>query len=283
MRLALFPLSTLVCALCWPVTASAYCRTTTEKQTEDHIDAGVCPDGLPAFWDDLEIHYGFDPSRPFGDLDHDDVREVYAQAFAAWQAVECEGGAPGFTFIEDTEPYSEPEPRHVLGEANVNVMLWRPAEEWTIEDGYEPNAFAITTVWFDKNSGRMLGADMELNEAIGPWVRCPDSGCTSANVTDLANVITHEVGHVLALGESYEGDATMFWWGEQGQINKRDLTADDVAGLCEGHSPSAQREREGKEEDRCAVGWSGEPTAATWALGLVALALARRRVRPRRP
>jgi MYXO-CTERM domain-containing protein len=290
MRLALLALSTLAGALCWPVTGSAYCRTTTIELTAADIDAGVCPEGDPAYWDDLTIHYGFNPSTPFGQLSEADVREVYAEAFATWGAVECEDGSPGFEFVQDQEPYSEADPHHVLGEQNVNVMLFRTAAEWQADPLLAPTgAFAITTVWLDlrKDPGHMLGADMELNGAMGPWVRCPDTGCRSRFVTDLANVVTHEVGHVLGLGESYEELGTMFWSGGQGEINKRDLIADDEAGLCAGHSPGAQLAREEARREpeggcRCAVASDG-PTAGLWGFGLLGLAFVRRRVRPRTP
>jgi hypothetical protein len=280
MRLAPIACSALACCLVTPLAARAYCRTTTIELTPEDLDAGVCPGGLPVYWEELTIHYGFDPSRPSQDLPAAEVREVFAEAFAAWQAVSCEDGSPGFEFVQDEQPYDEPFPYHELGVENVNVVLFRPAAEWRPVTDYDPDAYALTTVWMDEITGRMLGADMEINEGKGPWQRCPDEGCPPG-VTDLANVVTHEAGHVVGLGESYDTEATMFHSSRQGDLDNRDLAADDVAGVCEAYSPAAQLERKkaSRSDDRgCALarrGQAGTTTAFAW-LALAALLRGRR-------
>jgi hypothetical protein len=284
MRLASVASSTLACCLFTPQAAHAYCRTTTIDLTPQDVAQRVCPAGLPVYWEDLTIHYGFDPSRPSKDLSDEDVREVFAEAFAVWRAAECTDGSPGFEFVQDAEPYDEPDPYHELGADNVNVVTFRPAAEWTPAIDYPPEAFALTTAWMDEITGRMLGADMEINEARGPWRRCPITGCPPG-VTDLANVVTHEAGHVVGLGESYESDATMFHSSAQGDLDNRDLAADDIAGLCEAYSPLAQLEREKarRSTDKgCSV---ARIPSAPWAgfawLSLAACALGRRAIRAR--
>jgi hypothetical protein len=272
MRLAPLSLIALVFALCWPVTASAYCPSTDMMVTQAQIDEMQCPSGLQVWWDDLTIHYAFNPERGSKDLSQADVREVFAQAFATWRAASCDDGSPGFDFIEDPEPSDEVDPSHTLGQKNFNTMSFRPADEWLVKDNYPPEAFALTTIHYEIHSGQLYGADMELNEGMGPWVRCPDSGCPP-NVTDLANVVTHEAGHVIGLGESYNDEATMRWWGNKGDIDKRDLAQDDLTGLCEMYSPEAQLERERamhkKPGGRCDISRTGSPAMLVfWILAV---------------
>lgn len=54
------------------------------------------------------------------------------------------------------------------------------------------------------------------------------------DVMDLQNILTHELGHAVGLGDLYNSDCseeTMYGWSTEGETKKRDLNEGDIAGL----------------------------------------------------
>ena len=49
---------------------------------------------------------------------------------------------------------------------------------------------------------------------------------------DIGNTLAHEAGHMLGLDHSSNPEATMWGTADLGELKKRDLTEDDVDGLC---------------------------------------------------
>jgi MYXO-CTERM domain-containing protein len=127
--------------------------------------------------------------------------------------------------------------------------------------GHTAGAIAVTTTTFHRSSGLLVDADIELNGARyhfttsdGPPCeerhaapicttdgdcaagrvclreRCRTEGCVH---TDIANTLTHEVGHVLGLDHTPVRDATMYASAPLGELQKRTLHEDDVQGLCD--------------------------------------------------
>jgi MYXO-CTERM domain-containing protein len=122
---------------------------------------------------------------------------------------------------------------------NENIVVFRndtvgdPVDRWVHTLG----ALAITTVTFDANSGRLLDADIEVNDVAFDFTTCdPEApGCTVS--FDLENTLTHELGHVLGLDHPPNDapgafEATMFASASRGDVEKRSLADDDIAGLC---------------------------------------------------
>jgi hypothetical protein len=58
---------------------------------------------------------------------------------------------------------------------------------------------------------------------------------------DLQNVVTHELGHYLGIGHTTNdhADATMYASAQFGELTMRDLSTDDVAGLCDAYPPGS--------------------------------------------
>jgi MYXO-CTERM domain-containing protein len=129
------------------------------------------------------------------------------------------------------------------------------------EDG--PLVLATTVVTHHAVSGVIYDADIEVNDwggLPGDLPAAPDSGspppdgwyftcdpppggtsvpalcgtygATGCAYADLQNTITHEAGHVLGLWHTDTASATMWAYADLREIVKRDLDADDVAGLC---------------------------------------------------
>ena len=158
---------------------------------------------------------------------------------------------------------------------------------------------ALTSVLYDPTTGRIMDADIEVNGwdgvagAIGSppqhgWYftcatpaqpgTCAQRGdcCTTYGQPDcfgmdLENTVTHEVGHFLGLAHSGVATSTMFATTAPRETSKRDLAADDAAGVCAIYP----------EPSGCGCG-GGAPGAAALLLAALALRPLRRRApRPR--
>jgi len=213
-------------------TARAFCRSTTAKPTREELESGACVKrGVPTFWRERTLSYSFQSELGSSDMSAARVQDVFRRAFAAWHRTECDGEP--FVVTASVSDATEKTASHVLGRDNVNAIMFQTARRWEELD-YDPVAFALTTSWYEPDTGEIFGSDMELNEGRGPYTECPDEGCdATARLTDLANVVTHEAGHFLGLSHSGDFDATMFYRAEPGQVDKRELGADDLRGLCE--------------------------------------------------
>ena len=172
-----------------------------------------------------------------------DVDEALARGAAAWSDVDCSDlvvsvGAPtaqrivGFDWHKGSD---DP--------ANQNIVVFRnhqpetspedPLDEWLHTFG----ALAITTVTFESTSGRLVDADIEVNDVSFDFTAC-DPGTAGCSVDfDLQNTLTHELGHVIGLdhpptSQPDAGLATMFASAAAGDVEKRTLAADDADAVC---------------------------------------------------
>lgn len=120
---------------------------------------------------------------------------------------------------------------------NQNIIIFReggerePLDQWL----HASTALAITTVTFLRSTGRIVDADVEVNDVGFTFTNCEAPDCEA--VHDLKNTLTHELGHVLGLDHPPPFDpdaesATMFASAPAGDMQKRTLADDDVEGLC---------------------------------------------------
>lgn len=123
------------------------------------------------------------------------------------------------------------------GEANnENLILWEN-KKWV----YPTSAIAMTLVTYRMHSGQIVDADIVLNSVSYRWIVKSTSSSEptyplvntvpisrqSLPSVDLANTVTHEVGHFLGLGHSENADATMYAHQMGEEIHKRHLHQDD--------------------------------------------------------
>lgn len=158
------------------------------------------------------------------------VEDTLAAAAASWSEVGCSdlelriGSATsqrlvGFDWAAGSE---SPE--------NQNILVFRnqtdgdPIDAWVHQLG----ALAITTVTFESNAGRLLDADVEINDVSFIFTACDDCAASF----DLQNTLTHELGHVVGLDHSSDATATMFASAPRGDTSKRSLETDDADALC---------------------------------------------------
>lgn len=146
---------------------------------------------------------------------------------------------------------------------NKNAVVWLEDIWGDDEFFYDPNAVALTTITFISDpgaddDGEILDADIEFNGVHQTFSIHPDG---EAGKYDIQNTFTHELGHVLGLDHlCYDGssdprpvdhrgdpipdcqpkgnlpdlilDSAMYNYTVPGEITKRYLSQDDIAGIC---------------------------------------------------
>jgi MYXO-CTERM domain-containing protein len=219
--LALWTVSSLFVA----ADASAFCRLTTAEPSA----GGSCStQGRGLAWNRQCISYSVVP-RIFTDLDLDDIRDTIDVSFDQWLDVDCDG-TPLPLALGQTQALSEcKSAQYNQFGPNANTIMF--LNEWEGED-FPREAFGLTLVWHDPQTGEIFDADMQLNETIAPIALCDDN-CSSNDAVDLANVVTHEAGHFLGLGHSNVFGATMSANALLGETSKRSLEQDDREGVCD--------------------------------------------------
>jgi hypothetical protein len=124
---------------------------------------------------------------------------------------------------------------------------------WADISAQYPNAIAVTTVWYYRNGKHIAEVDTVMNSAL-PWSytdpgSTPDlsgaaqptesryadpSGSGAANKYDIRDIMTHEAGHWIMLGDLYRSKdslLTMYGYGSTGEISKDTLGYGDERGV----------------------------------------------------
>ncbi len=235
--------ATALCALAATVVslapndADAYCRMTTSRRAPTP-DMQCVREGIPLKWPRRCMSYALQQDGSISPgLGIESVSSIVGASFATWLAVRCNGQTPGLDVRElqaravcDKAEYDREGP-------NSNTVIFLSGTEWGVRE-YDNSAYALTTVWHNTRTGDIFDVDMEINEGRGPYGVCPDvTGC-SDGVVDLQNVVTHEVGHFFAMAHTPDSAiATMYAVSPPGEVSKRILRDDDVAGFCTIYPP----------------------------------------------
>jgi hypothetical protein len=123
-----------------------------------------------------------------------DVRGAAVMATEAWR---------GFPNVPDVV-IEEGAPPAYNANKRGNAIYW--LDKWP----FESNQLAVTLVTY-RQTGEVIGVDVLVNGSKNFKVFPEDDKSENAIHYDLAAVLTHEIGHVLGLGESYDHmDATMW-------------------------------------------------------------------------
>lgn len=193
--------------------------------------------GPSVFWPRRDIVV-----RPHGggaEVGSAQLRAVLERGAAAWTAPDCSDMdlVVGDATLERVVGFDW----HATSSSpdNQNIVVFRndtagdPLDAWVHTLG----ALAITTVTFDAGTGRLLDADIEINDTAFDFSICDPEAAGCGVAFDLENTLTHELGHVVGLDhppndEPGAFEATMFASASRGDIEKRSLATDDVDGLC---------------------------------------------------
>jgi hypothetical protein len=289
--------------------AHAYVRTKTDRGVEVH-------------WRDTCIYITAHVLSPPPNLTPDLAAAAARAAAAVWSRpqVDC-------TSLQLQVAVSEAPDADVANDKHSNLMFrassWCRQPRETDEPCYDPSALAITTVFAQQNDGLVLDADTEINAVDFVWGDLVAGVGATGNAQDLQNTLTHEFGHLLGLDHNCYSNAdrsrgidqnghlvpdcnrappsvqqaTMYASVMRGDTQRRDLSPDDIDGVCGIYpangapecapvmdgDPVNQPGGDGGGNTGCNVASDPRrPAAATLAAAALAAALVRRRLRARR-
>ncbi len=151
-------------------------------------------------------------------LNPEDMLSALVMATEAWRGYDR---VPDI-FVNGGEPAS---PGH-HGDSPTNGIY--VIEDWP----YESNKLAVTVTTYGESSGKLLDADILVNPDASLKLLPESDKDHSMGAYDVASILTHEVGHVLGLGESdTDPMATMWPLIAFAETHKRTLEEDDEAGV----------------------------------------------------
>lgn len=114
-----------------------------------------------------------------------------------------------------------------LTDVNLSAGTYNLANEVEFAP-LDPGIIAVTTVWYNLFTKAFVEWDQIYNTAYA-W-----SLSGEELKMDLDNIVTHELGHSVGLGDLYKSvcsNETMYGYADFGEINKRDLNTGDIAGV----------------------------------------------------
>jgi hypothetical protein len=232
----------VVFAMALAPSASAFCRSRACEFDDDRsvpckrAPDGCATNGAELYWPSPSFDMWVDHrGSPKLSITGEQTREVLRQALATWTSTKCETSAVSIAvgdleLMEDdariafalTKP-----PQAASDDPAVTTSIVTFVDQGWMKDTSQ--AIALTTSSFGTKSGRIFGADIELNSDGNHFTlegdRSPDF--------DLLSVLTHEAGHVMGLADLETQGPTMYGhYGGGGDTRPRSLDPDDEAGLC---------------------------------------------------
>ena len=185
------------------------------------------PSGEPLRWRTSDATVLFDTAKP-EDVDEATARSQIEASYKAWSAISCDGSATPFSFDFAGE-VADTAVGYVENGTNENLVVW-------VQSGWSHGGtvLALTSLTYDVQTGEIVDGDLELNDEDYTY-----STSAAKNAVDLKNTVVHESGHFLGLDHSKVAAATMYDKAPLGEVVKRDLHADDIAGFCALYGPNA--------------------------------------------
>ncbi len=253
--------------------AAAFCRTTTSPVPADFQPSpNACwTHGLPLWWRNACVGYSIqkDASRQ---ISFDDAKDAIATAFSKWTSTVCPTDGTGSSRVSvdvrDEGSVDCSLVQYNSDQPNQHVIVFRD-DVWPHNDAN--NTLALTTVVFNPETGEIYDADMEINshdQTLTVNGAVPDNGY------DFESIVTHETGHFLGMAHSGDPHATMYAHYNPGSVAMRNLTSDDVSGICSVYPPNGTRTTssgnavpEGACDPTPRHGFStqcGQPTKKAW-------------------
>ena len=246
-------------------------------------------------------------------LPDDREREIIEEVLATWNLSFAACSYLNLVY-DGTVPSGEPIGQDAINRITFRDEIWcRPATEDTPEMCLPGGAAGLTTVTYvddtdSSRDGEIVDADVEIN---GEEFAISDDGFTLGSencLADLANTLTHELGHVMGLDHTclapsdppkVDGngnavplcsatddpaitEATMYNFQECGETKKASPEADDIDAICAVYPRNADPGTcapVGEPTGCCAAGGGPAGPAALVALTAGLLAGARRRRR----
>jgi len=269
--------------------ASAFCRTTTCNDATESCEKnerGCVRDGVTVVWKELPIIYRFS-AEGSEKLSNRKVRAAVTAAFSTWESVKCPNGRTTSVRFELGPDIKVNKP---LGrkQAKDNNGIYFRDETWPYKNAVD--SLALTNQIYGEERGIIEYADIEINTAETSFSLSDDD----TDAIDFQSVMIHEVGHYLGLAHSNDPESIMVPSYceasnrcDKGVIGKRELSDDDIEGVC-GIYPPGKGDPDENTVAPSPTGCTQSPSrgsdlAAGLALVFVASAVVRRRLRTSRP
>jgi len=220
--------------------ASAFCRSTTVPVASNfQPQRDRCwTEGVPLFWKNTCIGYSMHRAASTK-VAYDDAANALSLAFSKWTGASCPTDGTGTSRVSvdvrDLGPVDCGAVKYNATFGNQNVIVFRD-DLWNKNDS--SNTLALTTVTFDKDTGEIFDADMEIN-TFDHVVELRDP--VPAGGYDFASIVTHEAGHFLGIAHSGDPNAVMYSQYRPGTTSLRYLTQDDISGICTVYRPDGTR------------------------------------------
>lgn len=123
--------------------------------------------------------------------------------------------------------------------ANTNLTRAKIDGQNIVAWGRTPSsALAVTYTWYYTDTGLAAEIDTLMNSKVGWAWSDPNSWagkiCAYADVYDVQNILTHEIGHTFGLADEYTSEFvnnTMYGYGSKMETKKDTLTTGDIAGV----------------------------------------------------
>ena len=230
----------LATLLAFETSAHAFCRTTTKPVAADFQPSPTkCWDqGVPLFWRNSCVGYNVQRTASKS-VAYEDATNNLSIAFTKWTGTSCPTDGTGRSRVSidvrDLGPVDCGDVNYNSSGPNQNVIIFRD-DFWPHND--TSNTLALTTVTFAPDTGEIYDADMEVNtfqQKMSLVDPIPSNGY------DFLSIVTHEAGHFLGMAHSGDSRATMYASYSQGETRLRNLTADDINGICSIYRPDGER------------------------------------------
>jgi hypothetical protein len=270
----------------WPNAARAFCRTSTCTDCPRDPPTGCTIGGRPIAWPHACVSFSLSQSAS-DSIDVAAASVMMGEAFAVWESARCgsDEAAPSIRISPAFGPAVCAKPQYNPESGNANLVVFRD-RSWPYTS--KNNELAATTLTFD-GDGVIYDADVEIN-ATGPLHVSMSENVQAEPLVqfgiipdqhDLLSIMIHEAGHFLGLDHSREEGSIMLAELAPGEVRTQ-LTADDVAAICEAYppdrvTPACDFEPRGGFASACdsspvSGGCSLQPQAHTSGLGFTLLA-----------
>ncbi len=220
--------------------ADAFCRTLTADVPASQQPSGddCYPTGTQGsllYWANACVGFSMQAAASTK-IDVANATKIVEGAFATWSSAACAGGGKPSIAFTNNGPVACTEVGFDATGRNQHVIAFRDTA-WP-HAGQANATLALTTLTYNKRTGEIVDADMEINTAE---MKITTTATPPSDGYDFQSIVTHEVGHFIGLAHTPTATATMFARYSPGQTTIRALSPDDVAGACDAYRVSGDR------------------------------------------